>query len=204
MFTADQVIWYNDKVDDSIYMDDGIRPKIYKEDYQKPLEVVTEEIEVPMPCIVGEPDKGPIVITKDWYVKHKKKQMAHYASNRKDAQIKVMQMLAEKDRLRYELGQLDPSKKKDSKMIVALNVRIKDIEADIESLEYLYDFKMDKLDLGSRLGQFVHKLKKIAKTVKKKIVNFFYDHEETIMGLLCIFVPAIIKGLSLKLVKAFA
>lgn len=204
MFTKDQVIWYNDKTDESIWIDDGVRPKIYKEDYQKPLEVVTEEIEVPMPCIVGEPDKGPIVITKDWYVKHKKKQMAHYASNRKDAQIKVMQMLADIDRLRYELGHLDPGDKKDSKKIVAINVRIKDMEADIESLEFLYDFKMDKLDLGSRLGKFMYKLKKTFKSIKKKIVNFFYEHEETILGIACLFIPIIFRSISMRIAKALA
>lgn len=181
-------------------------PKIFKEadrqmneKYPEP-EIVTEPIEIPMPFIEGCPGvKGPLIITKDWYIKRKKKEIAKISKGQKEMQIEIMQLIAERDRIRYKIGQLNPAKKKDALKIAALNVKLRDCVEGIDALVTLADVKLDKLDHGSKLGQFIGQLKCIYKDVKKKVKKFYKRHEEVISGLANIFLPVMLAGLMKKL-----
>ena len=168
-------------------------------------EIITKPKEVPMPFIEGVKGvKGPVVVTEDWYVKGKKKELARIAENKKDTQIEMMQLIAERDRLRYKLGKLDPSKKKDSKAIVVINVKLKDIDAELKALEDIAGVKIDSLDRGSRLGRFVGKIKKVFHTVKKAVKRWYRRNEDLIKGIIAIAIPVVISTLGRLIVKLFA
>lgn len=181
-------------------------PKIFQEAdrqmneaYPEP-EIVTEPIEVPMPFIEGAKGvKGPLIITKDWYIKCKKKELAKLSVDLKNVQIEIMQMIAERDRLRYKIGQLDPSKKKDAMKIAALNVKLRDTIEGIDALCDLYEINLNTLDEGSKLGRFVGKLKKIYKKVRKKVKRFYKDNKELIVGIASIVIPAVLAAVVKKL-----
>ena len=167
--------------------------------------IVTKPKEVPMPFIEGcKGAKGPIIVTEDWYVKAKKKELARIAQNKKDAQIEMMQLIADKDRLRYKLGKLDASRKKDSKMIVAINVKIKDIDAELKALQDIAGVNIDHLDKGSRFGRFVGKVKKVFRTVKKAVKHWYYEHEDVIKGVAAIVLPVLLSAVVKKLIGLFA
>lgn len=190
------------------YLDDRLIPKVFKNAEEAPIEkkIVTEPKKIPMPFIDGRTDtnKGPICITEDWYVKCKKKELADIAKDRKNAQIEMMQLIAERDRLRYKLGKLDMSKKKDSKMAVAINVKIKDINAELESLQAITGININSLDKGSRFGRFVGKCKRIFRKVKKRVRKWWDRNRELIGGLAAIIFPFVMSALAKKLADAFA
>lgn len=158
-------------------------------------EYVKEPIEVPMPFIHGDTD-GPIVVTKDWYVKTKKERLYSNAEDMKEVQIELMQLIAERDRLKYKLGQLNPGKKRDAKIRAAICIKLKDIEVEIESIQRFYGIDLNTLDRGSKLGRFVANVKKVFKTIKKKIKKFYRKHEELINGICALAIPVLIGTLS--------
>lgn len=189
------------------YLDDRLMPKVFKTAEEPAVEekIITKPKTIPMPFIDGRTDtnKGPVVITEDWYVKCRKKELAEIAKDRKAAQIEMMQLIAERDRLRYKLGKLDMSKKRDSKIAVAMNVKIKDINAELESLQSITGININTLDKGSRLGIFVGKCKRLFHKVKKAVKKWWERNGELITGLAAIILPFIANKLVKKLAEVF-
>lgn len=172
---------------------------------KKESKTVKNPKEIPMPFIHGcKGAKEQIVVTENWYVKEKKSQLARVAENKKDAQIEMMQLIAKRDRLRYKLGKLDPSKKKDSKLIVTINIQLKDIEAELKTLQQLTGINIDKLDRGTRLGRFVGKIKKIFHKVKKVVKRWYNEYEDVIKGVLAIAIPVVVSTIAKKIIAIFA
>lgn len=197
-----------------MYDDMDYVPKIYKFEEERAIEArrnkkierVDKPIEIPMPFIDGrtETNKGPVCVTKDWYVKCRKKELTKIAKERKAVQIEMMQLIAERDRARYKLGKLDMSKKKSSKMAVALNTKIRDIDAELESLQAITGIRLNQLDRGSKLGQFVGKLKRVFHKAKRAVKKWWGKHCELITGIASIVLPVVFGAIAKKFVALFA
>jgi hypothetical protein len=180
------------------YLDTKSVPDIFKiadremEKKYPPEKRMTEPREIPMPYIDSNPNvPGPVYITEDWYFKKKKKKMINRAKEKRDVHIEMIQLLARKDMLRIKLGELDPGKKSDSKRIAAINVDIKDIDAELEMLAWQYGINLKELDKGTRLGRFIGRLKRKGKKLIKKIKRYFEDNGEFIMNMAAIILPVI-------------
>lgn len=182
-------------------------PAIYKNNKNEKEvkeEKMTDIIEVPVPFISGDENHGPLIITEDWYVEKRKEELADYSHNMKDIQIHMMQLIAERDRLKYKLGELNPGSKKDAKKIVSFNVKLRDIEAELTSYQQIYHINLDEVDKGSKLGRFIGRIKRTFKTAKKKVKKFVKRNKELISGLAAIILPVLITSLSTKLVGLLA
>lgn len=156
-------------------------------------EIVTEPIEVPMPFIHGTPGvRGPLVITKDWYVKAEKERLAKRSKMKRDFQIEMMQLIAQRDQINMKLGELDPAKKKDAKKIVWCNIKLKDIDAELQMLQAQSHIDLNELEHGTQFARFVGAFKRKIHKVKKKIKKFFKTYEEPITALITVAVPIII------------
>ena len=160
---------------------------------------ITKSIDVKVPFIEERSNKKPLIITDDWYIKQKKASIIKQAKDSKITQIEIMQILANRDVLRGKLGKLDPSNKRDSKKIVAINIQLKDLEAELKMLQELSGIDINQLDHGTRLGRFVGRFHRIIRKAKKKIKKFYKNNKELINGLSMIILPTIgsfiIKGL---------
>ena len=151
---------------------------------------LTKPREIPMPYIDSNPNvPGPVYVTNDWYMKKKKKRMIKRAKEQREVHIEMIQLLARKDMLRTKLGELDPGKKRDSKKIAAININIKDIDAELEMLSMQYGININELDKGTRLGRFIGRLKRKSKKVIKRIKRYFKDNGEFILNMSSIIIP---------------
>lgn len=160
---------------------------------QEEKEIVTEPIEVPMPFIHGTPGvRGPLVITKDWYVKAEKERLAKKAKMKRDFQIEMMQLIAQRDQINMKLGELDPGKKKDAKKIVWANIKLKDIDAELQMLQEQSHINLNELEHGTQFARFVGAFKRKINKFKKKVKKFFKTYEEPITALITVAVPIII------------
>lgn len=165
-------------------------------------EIVTEPIEVPMPFIHGTPGvKGPLIITKDWYVKAEKERLAKKAKMKRDFQIEMMQLIAQRDQINMKLGELDPSKKKDSKKIVWCNIKLKDIDAELKMLQAQSHIDLNELEHGTQFARFVGAFKRKINKMKKKIKKFFKTYEESITALITVTIPLIIAIVAKSIMK---
>lgn len=185
-------------MNEQFYIDVKSVPKVFR-DADKEMEKrypqdkkQTTPKEIPVPYIASNPNvPGPIYVTEDWYLEKKEEQLIERAKDKRDAHIEMMQLLAAKDRLRIKLSKLDPGKKKDSKMIAAINVRIKDIDAELGMLEMQYGINLKELDHGTRLARFVSRIKRKAKKVVKKVKRYIRDNSDFLMNLATIVLPVI-------------
>lgn len=159
---------------------------------------VTKPKVVPMPDIDSNPNvQGPLRVTEKWYVKKKRRQQINRLKDQTDCQKEMIRLLTRKEELRYKLGTLDISKKKDAKKIASINIELKYIDADIEMLEMQSGIKASELDRGSKLGRFVGKVKMITKKVSKKVKKFFKRHKEVVSAIASVLVP-VLGGLIFK------
>lgn len=157
---------------------------------EEPKRVVKEPIEIPMPFIKGDPNvEGPLIVTEDWYVKKKKKKLTAIAREKKDMQIEMMRLLGKRDLLRDRLGKLDPGKKKDSKLIVSINIALKDIDAELSMLQEQSGIKLTELDHGTKFQRRVSMVKKKVGGFFKKVKKFFKRHSDTIMDIASVAIP---------------
>ena len=148
--------------------------------------------EIPMPYIDSNPNvPGPIYVTNDWYCKKKKKRMIEKAKETRDVHIEMIQLLSKKDMLRFKLGELNPGKKKDAKKIAAINVNIKDIDAELEMLAFQYGIDLKELDHGSRLGRFIGRLKHKVRKITKKVKRYINDNKDFLLNMAVIIAPVI-------------
>lgn len=165
---------------------------------------IREPRKIPMPFIKGVPGvKGPLLITEDWYVKQRKKVIAQKVVDKRDFQVEMMQLLAKRDRLRHTLGKLDPTNRKDSKRIVSINIKLKDIDAELQMLQEQSGVNMNELDHGTRFGRYVGHFQRAVKKGIKKIKKFYNRHAELINNMALIIIPTIFGGLIKKLAGVF-
>ena len=153
---------------------------------------LTTPREIPMPYIDSNPNvQGPVYVTNDWYFKKKKKKMINRAKEQRDVHIEMIQLLSRKDMLRTKLGELDPGKKRDSKKIAAINISIKDIDAELDMLSMQYGINLQELDKGTRLGRFLGRLKRKSKKIIKKVKKYIKENSEFLMNMVTIIFPFI-------------
>lgn len=140
---------------------------------------------------------------KERIKRNKKAKLEEAAKKEKqmnEIKVELIQLCAQRDMLRSQLGKLDISKKKDSKMIASINVQLEKIDSTIEKIENKYNVKAKEIDRGSRIQRVVTKVKKTFKKVAKKVKKFFRRNEELIVGLASIVLPilsvAIFKSIS--------
>lgn len=158
----------------------------------RPIKVMTSQREIPMPRIEGCPGAiGPIHITEDWYNEKMKKKEEKRKKERKKAEIEIIKYLAQQDRLRFKLGELDPSKRKNEKKIASINISLKNIEAEIRMLEEQNGIHIDELDRGSKIGRFVGRMKRRFRRIAKKVKRFYRDNTRLIDGIAAIVLPFI-------------
>lgn len=175
--------------------DPTIIPKYEAEQYakeKKNKEFITKPVEIPIPFIHGDEDKGPIYVSKDWYVKKKKKQIKRNAKESKIVQIEIMQCLAKRDRLLAKLATLDPAKKKDSKKIVNINIKLKDLDLEIDALQREVGTDLNSLNHGSKFQRKWETFKKRVRKRFKKIKRWFKDNKELVLGIAAIVIPGIL------------
>lgn len=194
---------------EQFYLDGSAIPEVFKiadramEEKFKPVKVVTAPREVPMPRIHGCPGAiGPLFVTEDVYVKQKEKMMIKREQEKKEMELEIIKLLAQRDRLRLKLGELDPSKKSNSKKIVNYNARLRQIDADLKMWETQSGIHIDELDQGSKIGRFLGQLKSYTKKIGKRIKKFYKRHEDLINGLASIILP-VVGGILLKKVFRF-
>ena len=179
--------------------------RIMAEKHKNDPEIVKEPIVVPMPFIKGCPGaNGPIVVTKDWYVKTEKNRLASLGKEKRIMQQEMMDLLARRDRIRAKLGELNPAKKEDSKQIVKLNIKLKDIQAELEMLQDQSHVDLNELDHGTRFDRFIGRIKNFFRRIGKAIKKFFNKNKEVILGVTSVIAPVVISAGMKKLVRAFA
>lgn len=158
-------------------------------------EIIDEPVEVPMPFIHGTPGaRGPIVVTKDWYVKQEKKRLASKAKDKRAYQTNMMKLIAQRDRINIKLGELDPAKKKDSEKIVKYNVKLKSIEAELSMLQRQSHIDLNELEHGTKGSRIIGAVKRKAKEVKKKVKKFYKTYKEPLNQLFAAALPIAIAG----------
>lgn len=162
-------------------------------------EEIWEPIPVPMPTIRSNPNVyGPLRVTKKWYIKEKEKAMSRRAESKAEAEIEMIRLMAQRDRIRSKLSQLDPGNKKDSKKIAALNCRLNVINDYINEYKEQYDFNIEELDHGTKLGRFIGNMKRKIKKTFKKVKKFFKEHEE-VLWTACTAVASLVVAFVVKL-----
>lgn len=173
-------------------------------DDKEPVQI-TEPKVIPMPFIKeAKGSKDKVIVTEDWYVKAKKKKLARISKDKKDMQIEMMQLLGQRDILKSRLSKLDSSKKKDMKKIISINVRIKDIDAELAMLQKESGIIIDELDKGSKVGRFFNRLKRSVKKKFKKVKRFCKYNRELITGILGIVIPVFAGLIGKKLLALLA
>ena len=183
---------------EQFYIDTKAAPSIFK-DADREMEKkypkenrLTKPREIPMPYIDSNPNvPGPLYITEDWYLKKKKKKMIKDAKEKRDIHIEMIQLLARRDMLRIKLGELNPGKKQDSKRIAAINVNLKDINAELEMLSWQYNINLEELDKGTRVGRFIGRMKRKVKKVVKKVKKYWKDNKDFLLNISTIILPVI-------------
>lgn len=183
---------------EQFYIDGSAVPEVFKiadrqmEEQYKPIKIVTAPREVPMPRIHGCPGAiGPLFITEEVYMQKKEKKMIKRAQEKKEMELEMIKLLAQRDRIRFKLGELDSTKKSNAKKIVNYNARLRQIDVDLKTLETQSNIHIDELDRGSKIGRFLGRLKTSAKKIVKRIKKFYNRNEDLISGMASIILPVI-------------
>lgn len=171
---------------------DRVKEEYLKRKQEKEAQQKRNTVEIPIPFIEGDGTKGPIYISKDWYVKKKKKKIKKNAKESKAVQIELMQALAKRDKVLKKLAALDPIKKKDSKKIVKLNIKLKDLELEIDALQRQVGTDLNELNHGTKWQQRWESFKKKIKKVGKSIKKWYKSNKEIIWAVASAVVPAVI------------
>jgi len=152
----------------------------------------TEPVKIPMPFIHGDGRKGPLYITEDWYVKKKKKRIIQNAKEKKIIQCDIMEAVGKLERVNIKLAKLDPSRKKDVKKIVKLNIKKRDLELEIDTLQKECGVEIESLYKGNKWRRRWESFKKKIKKCWKKVKRWFSDNKEYIFGFLAVAIPSLI------------
>lgn len=132
---------------------------------------------------------GPIKMTQDFYDKAVEKRDHKRFKEVKRMRVEMIQLIAEKDMLRSKLAELDPGRKKDSKKIAAINVRLEKVINRIQLLETESGTNAKELDHGTKPARVIGNIKRKVKKTVKKIKKFFKRNEELIVGMASIIMP---------------
>ena len=160
------------------------------------------QIEVPVPFLHvtnHQMKSAPIVITKDWYVKTKRKWIAKVSKEKRILQEEMMDCVADKDVIRAKLGKLDPANPKHKEKIIKLNCKLKDLDAEIEMLSHQAGVKIESLDHGSKFDRFMGKVSMWFKRAKKKVKEFIDDYAHIIQPAAIVVGAFIAKAVVVKL-----
>ena len=181
--------------DEHYYLDPLEQAKptpVREEDKPKP------KAKVKMPYIRSSKNaKKKVIVTEDWYLKKKRKQIEERVRDKKEMQLEMIQLLSKRDRIRFKLGELDLTKKKDVKKQKAYLERLEDIDAELKVLEDQSGIKIDELDRGSKLGRFFGRIKRGWKRFKKKVKKVYERNETLIVGIASVVLP-IVGGIIIK------
>lgn len=183
---------------EEFYVDRRSVPQVFKDadkaldqEIREKVGATTERI-VPMPKIKGIPGvQGPLYVTEDWYIKKQRKLELKRLKEQNEVKITMINLLAQKDCIRHRIGKLDPSKKKDAKRIAAMNVRLREIDAELKILETEYGCKVKDIDRGTKFGRTVGHVKRFMRKVGKKVKKFYRRNAELINGMASIIAPVV-------------
>lgn len=123
--------------------------------------------------------------------KSEKKESKINVKTPKEYEIEIIQLLARMEYTTRELEKLNPGKRKDAVKIAALNVELRNMKLKLEELENESGIKINELEIGTRFGRFMMKLKSIGRTIKKKAKKFFKHNQELVTGMIAIIAPVI-------------
>ena len=188
---------------EKFYLDPESVPRIFKiadkmleEEHKNDPKPVKRIREVPVPFIKGNPNvTGPVIVTEDWYLKKKKKKIAERSRDIKETQIEMMRLLAKRDRLKFKLGKLDYTSKKESKEIICINIELKDIDAELKMLQKQSGVDLNDLEKGTRFSRFIGLINRKTKKICKKIKKWYKRNRELIVGLAYIIIPVAVTAL---------
>ena len=120
--------------------------------------------------------------------KNEKKESKINVKTPKEYEIEIIQLLARMEYTTRELEKLNPGKRKDAVKIAALNVELRNMKLKLEDESGI---KINELEIGTRFGRFMMKLKSIGRTIKKKAKKFFKHNQELVTGMIAIIAPVI-------------
>ena len=131
--------------------------------------------------------------------KERKALMKKEEDQRKQNELKFMQMLSKRDRLRLKLEKLDPRKKKDSNKIAEINARLLSLDRKIQEAKDSGMINEHDLRTGSKLQRFWEAVKNRTKKIWKKIKKFCKKHRDVIMDIVRVVLPVILTKISFLL-----
>lgn len=134
---------------------------------------------------------GPIKVTQDYYDEAVRKRDKKREKDVKRMRVEMIQLIAEKDMLKKKLAELNPGKKKDSKKIAAINVRLEKVNRNIELLEKASGTNAKELDHGTKPARIIGSIKRKVKKMFKKTKKFIKRNEELIVGMASIILPVV-------------
>ena len=111
--------------------------------------------------------------------------------SKKEYEIEIIQLLSRMELYTRKLEKLDPGKRKDSAKIANYNIEIRNIKARLDELEMESGIVINDLTVGTKLGRFWVKVKRIGKKIKKKSKKFFKHNQELVIGIIAIAAPVI-------------
>lgn len=143
--------------------------------------------------VKNEPDNPAKIKLKEL------KKQRKLAQEKKEAELKSIELQSELEHIHSKLGTLNASKKKDAKKLAAYNIRIKEIEQELDELREKYKIEIKEIDRGSKVTNFLTKVKRGFKKFGRKFKKFFNKNAEFIctlgMTLLPVFGAFIGKGI---------
>jgi len=162
-------------------------------------------VEVPMPFLhYPKSVKGPVVITKDWYVKTEKKRLAKISKEKRILQEEMMDYTYDKYLVMAKLGRLDFTDPKNRDKAIKLNCKLKDIEAAINMRARQAGVRIDELEQGSDFDKFMGKVHFWLKRAKKKFNKIIEDYSHIIQPIAIVAITAFASTLAGKLGGAIA
>lgn len=111
---------------------------------------------------------------------------------RREIRVDMVNLLAQRDRIKRKLGKLDVGKKKDSMKIAELNIELCAIDDDIKTLENISGEPAPDLNRGSGFRRFVGGVKRKVKKVCNRVKKFFNRNSEAITGISILSLPIVL------------
>lgn len=162
------------------------------------------EIPVPFLHVPENKKKGPVIVTNDWYVQKKKDWVAKVSKEKRVLQEEMMDCLTDKDIIKEKLSRLDPSKPKNKKKIIKLNMKIRDIDAELQMLSQQCEKPVQQMERGSRFDRFISKIKRCFHWVGNKIKKFVKKYSYIIQPVAIVVGALLSKALVAKTLALFA
>lgn len=159
-----------------------IADKMFKKKEPKYATKTPERELKPGPRIDTTYTGGPIKVTQKYYDKKVAKHERKRQQEIETCKMQIMQLLAERDRLKGKLARLNPLKKKDAKKIANINYVLDEIAKEVEFLGVKSGVSVSELDHGTRFKRFIGRIANKAKKIFNKVKNFFSNHINDIIA----------------------